>query len=166
MTLTLDQSIALFSATVSFVGLVFVGFQLRDGTRQQRSQSLVEIYGMNRELISLGFSHPQLFEVLSGKNTDPILERRYLQLWFIHFSLVNSYLNMSVLKGELKESLVRDLTDFLTLKSAHHHWETYAEFYPDSFQTLVGEILKKDEPPKSKAAHLGGTRLRRHDPKT
>lgn len=94
--MTLDQSIALFSATVSCVGLVFVGLQLRDGTRQQRSQSLVEIYGMNRELISLGFTHPQLFDVLAGKNTDPGLERRYLQLWFNQYSLVNTYVNMSV----------------------------------------------------------------------
>jgi hypothetical protein len=70
---------------------------------------------------------------------------------------------MSVLKGELKESLVRDLTDFLTMKNARHHWQTYGKFYPESFQKLVGDILTNDEPP-AKAAHLG-TR-RHHDART
>jgi hypothetical protein len=161
--MTLDQGIALFSATVSFFGLVFVGLQLRDGTRQQRSQSLVEIYGMNRELIALGFSHPQLFDVLAGNKADPVLQRRYLQLWFTHFSLVNAYVNQSVLKGDLKESLMRDLTDLLTLKSALHHWDIYGRFYPESFQKLVGDILKKNEPPV-KAAQVKAHR--HHDAKT
>ena len=159
-----DHWVAVFSALISFAGLLLVVIQMRESTKQQRSQSLVEIYGMNRELISLGFSHPKLFAVLAdAKTADPVLERRYLQLWLNHFSLVNSYLNMSVLKGELKESLVRDLTDFLTMKNARHHWQTYGKFYPESFQKLVGDILTNDEPP-AKAAHLG-TR-RHHDART
>ena len=161
--MSLDHFVSIFSAIISFIGLIFVGIQLRDGTRQQRSQSLVEIYGMNRELIALGFTHPQLFDVLEDKkHADPVLERRFLQLWFAYFSLVNGYVNQSIVKGDLKESLVRDLTDFLTLHNARQHWESYGNFYPDSFQALVSNILKKDEPPKGKAAHPGGGRTRRH----
>ncbi len=162
--MTLDQGIALFSATIAFVGLVFVGFQLRDGTRQQRSQSIVEIYGVNRELISLGFSHPQLFEVLAdAKKADPILERRYLQLWLNHFSLVDTYLTLAVLKGDLKESLVRDLTDFMTMHNAQRHWQKFGQFYPASFQKLVDDVIKKNEPPEAAhAKHLA----RNHEART
>jgi hypothetical protein len=125
---------------------LLVVIQLRDSTRQQQSQSLVEIYGMNRELITLGFSHPELFAFLADdKHSNPVLQRRYLQLWLNHFSLVNAYLNQSLVKGELKESLVRDLSDALALKNMRHHWAEYGKFYPASFQELVNGIL--NEPP-------------------
>jgi hypothetical protein len=159
---TLDQGIGLFSAIISFTGLLLVVMQLRDTAKTQVSQSLVEIYDINRQLISLGFSHPHLFDVLAGKPTDRVLERRYLQLWFNHFSLVDSYIRQSVLKGDLKESLVRDLTDFMHLKNARHHWDTYAAFYPESFQTLIGDILKENEPPIGKAAHPDSATAHRH----
>jgi hypothetical protein len=58
---------------------------------------------------------------------------------------VNAYLNQSLLKGELQESLVRDISDYMTLKNARHHWQRYGEFYPASFQKLVNEL--KSEPP-------------------
>jgi hypothetical protein len=142
--MTLDHYVSIFSAAISFVGLLLVVLQLRDSARQRASQSLVEIYDMNRQLISLGFSHPELFAILAdAKDPDPVLERRYLQLWLNQFSLVNSYLNQSVFKGELKESLVSDLTDFMTLNNMQHHWRKYGRFYPASFQALVDGIIKK-----------------------
>ena len=102
--MSFDHLVALASAVISFTGLLLVVIQLRDSTRQQQSQSLVEIYGMNRELITLGFSHPELFAILADdKHSDPVLQRRYLQLWLNHFSLVNAYLNQSLVKGELKK---------------------------------------------------------------
>lgn len=127
--MTTDQCIALFAASISFAGLVFVGIQIRGQTKQQTLQAVVEIYATNRELIFFGFEKPQLFEVLAGKNTDAVLQRRYLQLWFNHFSLIFAYLDLSVLEGELKDIFLRDLKDFLSLESAKHHWHQYGQFY-------------------------------------
>jgi hypothetical protein len=146
--MSFDHYVAMISALIAFVGLLLVALQIRDGTRQRQSKSLVEIYDMNRQLISLGFDHPELFAVLADEKTDPVLERRYLQLWFNQYSLVNAYLNQSLLKGELQESLVRDISDYMTLKNARHHWLEYGGFYPVSFQKLVNEL--KNEPPHHK----------------
>ena len=69
--MTTDQYVAMFSAAVSFLGLLLVVLQLREGTEQRKLESQIHIYDINRKLISLGFSHPELFDVLKdGKGID------------------------------------------------------------------------------------------------
>jgi len=165
--MSFDHFISLFSASISFVGLVFVGIQLRDATRQRTSDSLVKILDVNRELITLGFSHPQLFVILTGdKDADPVWTQRYLQLWLNQFSLVYSYLQHSVLQGEAKDNLERDLSEFMAMANMRKHWQRYGRLYPASFQAYINEILKKDEPPAGKTAHHAGPVHRHHDAKT
>ncbi len=146
--MSLDHIVSIFSAAVSFIGLLFVALQIRASTRQRESDSLVKITDINRELLSLGFSHPQLFTIMEdGKTADPVWERRFLQLWLNQFSLVHSYLTQSVLRAELKENLERDLSDFMAMENMRRHWQRYGMLYPASFQKYVNAILKKVEPP-------------------
>lgn len=146
--MTLDQIISLGSALISFVGLLFVALQLREGNKQQQLSSLVEIYDINRELITLGFSHPQLFAVLQDtKNVDPTWERRYLQLWFNHLALIHSYLLNSVFDAELGASLRLELSSFVKMENARRHWQQYQSYFPRSFQELVNESIGPLEAP-------------------
>jgi hypothetical protein len=150
--MSLDHYVSLFSAVISFTGLLLVVLQLRDSTRQRESESLVELYDINRQLLSLGFSHPQLFAILDdAKNADPVWERYYLQMWLNQLSLSHAYLQRSVVQVELKESLERNLVDFMTLDNMRRHWQRYGTFYPTSFQKCVNEILKKVEPSETAA---------------
>jgi hypothetical protein len=154
MFLTLDQSIAVFSAAVSFLGLFFVGIQMRESRKQRETESLIQVLDVNRQLVILGFSHPQLFKILEGdKTVEPLLERYYLQLWLNQFSLIHSYFRNSFLKGERKENLERDLSDVMLMPNMQKHWHQFGKFYPASFQNYINGILKESEPPKS-AAHL------------
>jgi hypothetical protein len=79
---SLDHFVSVFSALLSFVGLILVVIQFRRATTQREAESLVKLADINRELLSLGFDHPQLFPILEDSpKVDPVLERRYLQLW-------------------------------------------------------------------------------------
>lgn len=148
----LEQFFPLFSALISFAGLVLVVMQLRANAKQQELNSLVEIYDINRQLLSLGFDHPQLFEILAdAENLNPVLERRYLQLWLNQFDLIYSYMSKSVFKHELEDSLVRDVSDFMTMKNMQRHWREHGTYYSQSFQDFINGILKKKEPPKTAA---------------
>lgn len=148
--MSFDQIVSLSSALISFVGLLLVAWQLRDGNKQQELASLVEIYDINRELISLGFSHPQLFAILRDtKDADLVWERRYLQMWLNQLSLIHSYLKRSVCDAELKESLERSLADFMMMENMQSHWQKYAQFYPASFQQMVNDCIKKGKPPEA-----------------
>jgi len=150
--MSLDHYVALFSALISFAGLLLVVLQLRDSNRQRESESLVELYDINRQLLSLGFSHPVLFQILEDKKaTDPLWEKRYLQMWLNQLSLSHAYLQRSVVQPELKASLERNLIDFMTMENMRRQWQQYGSFYPASFQDCVNEILKKVEPPVTAA---------------
>lgn len=152
-----EQYVSLFTALISFAGFLLVVFQLRDGNRQQQLTSLVEIYDINRELLSLGFSHPKLFEILAdSEKADPTLERRYLQLWLNQFSLIHAYMKESVFKRELKDSLYRDVAEFFTMENMQRHWRHHGAFYPVSFQEFISDVLKKNEPPKPAALNDSG----------
>jgi hypothetical protein len=141
--MSLDQWISIFSASLSLVGLLFVAWQLRDGIQQRESESLVKILDVSRELITLGFSHPQLFAILADEKADATLQKHYLQLWFNHFALIYSYIQRSVLRDELRENLQRDLNDMLRMRNMRQHWQEYGTFYPDSFKRYVNGIMER-----------------------
>jgi hypothetical protein len=152
--MSLDNYVAIFSAVVAFAGLLLVALQIRASTRQRESESLVELYDINRQLLSLGFSYHGLFQVLEDKKAaDPLAEKRYLQLWFNQLSLTHIYLQRSVVHPELRESMERNLADFMLMENAQRHWRQYGTFYPTSFQRYVNGILKQIEPPVT-AAHV------------
>ncbi len=140
--MSLDHWVSLVSAGISFVGLLLVVWQLRDGSHRREAESLVEIFDINRELLSLGFSHPELLEVLDGKSADPVRERRYLQLWLNQLSLIHAYLRRSVFDEELETWLERDVADFMMLPNVRRHWEAHGAYYPESFREMVDRILE------------------------
>jgi hypothetical protein len=139
--MSVDNYIALFSAAISFSAMLLVVLQLRDATDQRRVESLLEIYGINRTIISFGFTNPELFRILHGEKGDPLVEQHYLQLWFNQFALIHSFYQRKFFPRELCESLERDINEFMALPNVRRHWENKRRFYPLSFQAYVDRIL-------------------------
>lgn len=135
-----DQIVSLSSAVISFIGLLLVAWQLRDGNKQRKVESLLQIYGINREIITLGFSNPELFQILHGKKADPILERHYLQLWFNQFALIHSFYGRKFFPPEMQESLEQDIHDFLTQENMRRYWLHQRIYYPESFQVFIDRL--------------------------
>jgi len=151
-----DGFVPFLSPAISFAGFLLVILQLRRNTSQRELDSLMKVYDINRQLITLGFSHPELFDIMADKdNADPVRERRYLQLWLNQFSLVFSYMNDSIFKRELKDSLTRDVSEFLTMENMRRHWRHHGAFYPAPFQTFVNDIIKKNEAPAAAQMNSG-----------
>lgn len=109
--MSFDHIDSFVSACIGFVGLIFVGLQLRDSTRQRESESIVKLYDINRELLSLAFLHPSLFDVLEDKPIkDHLSEKRYLQLWLNQISLSHTFRRHAVVQPELQQEHTRTLT--------------------------------------------------------
>ena len=146
----LDQFVPFLSPAIALAGFVVVIFQLRRGTKQRELDSLVRLYDINRQLITLGFSNRELFSILAdAEDADRTSERRYLQLWLNQFSLIHSYMSSSVFKRELEDSLLRDVAEFMTMENMRRHWRHHGSFYPLSFQRFIGDILKQQAQPGS-----------------
>ena len=145
--MTTDQCVAMFSAAISFLGLLLVAIQLRGSNRQSKLDSQIRLYDINRKLISLGFSHPQLFEILTdAQGIDPTLERRYLQLWLNQLSLVHSFEGSGVLQEEYQKSLYAELREMLAMCNVRRQWQKFGKSYPASFQKSVNDILGEAGP--------------------
>lgn len=130
--------LAAVSLVFSFISIFLVVIQLHDLTAQRKIESLIQISDINRQLLMLGFSMPELFDVLSGKPaTDPALEQRYLQLWLNQMLLIHTIQCRGFFPADLRDSLERDMRDLLAMENAQAHWQRYRSFYPASFQTYV-----------------------------
>ena len=140
-----SQYIAAVSLILSFVSISLVLIQLYDNIAQRRIDASIRISDINRQLVSLGFSHPALFAVLHGEPSDPTVERRYLQLWFNQFLMVYTYQDRGLFKTEHRESLGRDIADFLKLQNVQLHWRAFRQFYPASFQDFVNSLLPEHD---------------------
>ncbi|HEV2691835.1 MAG TPA: hypothetical protein VG347_02965 [Verrucomicrobiae bacterium] len=150
--MTLDSLVPFFSPAIGLAGFMVVIYQLRRGTKQRELDSLVKVYDINRQLITLGFSNHGLFDIMAdAPDADPVLERRYLQLWLNQFSLIFSYMYESIFKRELKDSLTRDVSEFMMMENMQVHWRHHGSFYPVPFQKFVNDIIKNNEPPRTAA---------------
>ena len=149
--MTIDQWAATFSATISFLGLLLVVLQLREGNRQAKLESQIRLYDINRELITLGFSKPELFQILAdAKNVDSTIERRYLQLWLNQLCLVDSFKRSGAFNKEVQEGFETDLRDMMQMENMRRHWHEFERYYPASFRKSVTEILDKAERKRTK----------------
>ena len=129
---------------LTFVGLIFVAWQIREATKQSKLESQIRLQDVNRELISLGFSKPELFEVLKdGKNVDPNAELYYLQLWLNQFCMFDALSKSGNLKPDVRESLEIDFRDMMGMENMRRYWKKFGKFYPASFQELVNNILNE-----------------------
>lgn len=138
--LTLDQYVTLFSALLSFAGWLLVVWQLRDGNAQRRVESLLQISSVNREIVSLGFAYPELFQILDGKKANPTFEKHFLQLFLNQFTVIHAFQQRKTLPPDLLEGLVRDIRDFMAQPNMHRHWQQTRQFYPTSFQEFIDEL--------------------------
>ena len=145
-----DHFVPLLSALVGVAGFFYVARQFRISQRQRESESLVKLYDINRELLSLAISHPVLLEILEDREcSNSLLKKRYLQMWLNQLSITFEFLQRTVIDSELKQSLLLNIEDFFSANNLREHWREYGLFYPLSFQIHVNHILKKVEPPEA-----------------
>lgn len=116
---------------------------MRRATVQRELDSLVRLYDSNRQLISLGFEHPELFAVMADDDTvDPVLRERFLQLWMNHLNLLHLFIKNSAFAPELRDSESHALAEFVTHKNMRAHWQQNRAVYPPSFQKRVDAIIQ------------------------
>jgi hypothetical protein len=140
--MTLDEYVSIISALIALAGLLFVAKQLHDANSQTKLASQIQLYDITRELLSLGFSNPVLFEVLTDKKgVNPVLEQRYLQMWLNQLSLIHSFQRRGAFEADVQESFDRDLRDVFGMSNMRRHWQKFGKYYPASFQAYVNTII-------------------------
>ncbi len=138
------EAVAIFSTVISFVSLLLVILRLHSDGDQRRLESLIRIYDINRQLLTLGFSHPVLFGVLQdSKEVDPTWERHYLQLWLNQMALIHAYRKRGFFSDDLRSSLERDVREFMLMDNMQKHWKENRDVYPASFRHYVNSLTRR-----------------------
>jgi hypothetical protein len=124
------------------VSVLIVAWQVRDATKQRKLESQIRLYDINRDLISLGFSKPELFKILKDETgVDATVQRRYLQMWLNQLCLVDAFKRSGGFTKDVEESFETDIRDMMLLENMRDHWQAYGKYYPASFQESVNNIL-------------------------
>lgn len=140
------EYVPIFSVLISFASVALVVIQLRANAAQRDLESLKEILEINRELLTLGFTNPVLFDILNDTpGVDPVWEKRYLQMWLNQLSLTHSFQRRGIFRKELREAFERDIRDFMALTNMRCHWEGHKQYYSGSFRRYVEGILNSGE---------------------
>ena len=127
---------------LTFAGLLFVAWQMRDANQQRKLETQIKLYDINRELISLGFSLPEMFRVLEdAKGIDSTIERRCLQLWLNQLALIDSFKRSGAFERDVQDSFEADLRGMMSMQNLRRHWKEFGKIYPVSFQKSVAKIL-------------------------
>ena len=133
---------------VSGCSLLLVGIQVKLLRNQLRLDALIRLKDINRELLVLGFTHPELFEVLNGNAIDPEKEKRYLQLWLNQIDVIWHGLKSNLFTKDYEAGLRRDISDMFQLESMRKHWNIASVYYSRGFVKYINRIIDdivKDE---------------------
>ena len=151
------EVLSAFSTLISFASILLVVLQLRGHLRQRKVESLIHVYDITRELISLGFDHPELFDILADNgDADPVRERRYLQLWLNQSALIFMIHRHGLFERELEASLSRELREFMGQENMRVHWRRQRLYYPKSFRRFVDGVTAPVEGGPGGGPHTPG----------
>lgn len=127
---------------ITFCTVLFLYVQVRLFSRQLKLESLIRLKENNREILALGFDHPELFNVLNGNEVDPEFEKRYLQLWLNQMDIVWHAQHTGLLFKQDAQALRKDTVDFFMLPSMQKHWILVRGYYPKGFQVYIDDIIR------------------------
>ena len=129
----------------ALAGITLTLVQLHLFRRQLKLEALIQIMDSNREIVSLGFEHPDLWRALDCQDRAVLAEeattqRRYLQLWTNHMQVMWAAWRLGLVSGSEWQAYRLDLAEGLKSPALRAHWESVARYYPREFQRLVTRL--------------------------
>ncbi|KAF0095638.1 MAG: hypothetical protein E1N59_1133 [Puniceicoccaceae bacterium 5H] len=119
-----------------------VFLQLRYLVRQMRFDAFLEIQEATRELIQLGFDHPDLLAVLEqSKTRRKARERKYAQLWLNQLNLAFAAYRQKHVPRDLWRSFETNIRAFVQADLLRSHWPSLKPFYPSAFQAFLDKAV-------------------------
>lgn len=126
------------------VSVISFFLQFRHTTEQRQIDAEMRVKETNRELITLGFSHPELFKVMDDQPASPRLERAYLQLWLNFYEQIFLDRRRGLFSREFFDGLQRDMQEIFSQRNMQRHWHAHKIYYQTPFQTFGNSLLPRE----------------------
>lgn len=132
---------------ISCIAITLTLIQLSLLRRQLHLDALIKIVQSNRELMTMGFEKPALWEFFKGKwetVTDEAAKeqrRRYFQLWLNHMHVIWKAREVGLYDMHEWNCTRDDMADFFRLEPFRAHWHEVQRFYPEPFRREMRELI-------------------------
>ena len=133
--------IAVAALAVSIISFLI---QFRHASEQKKIDAEMRVKETNRQLSTLGFSHPELFKVLDDQPASARIERAYLQLWLNLYEQIFLDGKRGAFSREFYEGLKRDMRAFFSQKNMQRHWQEHKIYYQTPFQNYANLLLPNE----------------------
>ena len=154
--LEISEIIAVTSTAVSLASLLIVFWELRAGRKQKKATALIQVYDINRQLMSMGFDKPALFAAIGSDTREDEIQRRYLQLWLNQIALIVELRNQRLFSSAQWESLETDIAYFVENPRFRRDWPKFRRFYPRHFQAFLDAKIADVEKTEAAEAPIPG----------
>ncbi len=139
----LSLGFSAFALAIALASALFARSQVRLYSRQLKLGVIVEMIAMNRALVSLGFSDPDLFDALDGQRiASPARARRYMQLWLNQAAFMYQALRMETLDDTFWPAVQKDIELLVSNPNMQEHWRAVCQYYDPAFRSVVEEAIR------------------------
>lgn len=137
-----EYTISLLALAVSLSTLWYLIVQVRAYTKQLKLDSLIKISEINREILSLGFSDSELFDILENDATENTKKaKRYYQLWLNQIDIIWHAQKYDLFDADDNESIRTDIADLFMLGGMRSHWDSVSKYYSKGLCKYIDGIL-------------------------
>jgi len=140
---TINLLISTLALLVAIGSGAFVAVQVRAYLRQLRFDALSRILEVNRQLLLVGFEHPELLTVLEGQTiADFRMQKRYFQMWLNQVHLMWLAHKENLIDETYWDGHSRDFISLANLENFKTHWEGAKTYYEGEFRVFVDSLIQ------------------------
>ena len=140
----IETVISYSALAVSFISVLLVSIQVKYLRRQLEFDSRLKLTEINRQILTLGFSDPDLFKILNGVPVDQEKEKRYCQLWVNQMDISWHAQKVGMYDKDFFSGLERDIADTFQLDTMLRHWKIARMYYSEGFRQYIDRIIEKN----------------------
>jgi hypothetical protein len=142
----LGLAISLLALAISLISVVYVYVQVKAQARQQQMDFHVRLIEINRELLRMGFDHPELLTLLRGEEiADKDKQTRFIQMWINQSLIMWLGKEQGTIGDDAWYSLRRDIATFINRPPMKIHWQQVAPYYIPAFANFMNGLVRAQE---------------------
>lgn len=139
---TISLCIGIMALLISLGSLCYVKIQVDAFIRQQKIDVHSRIIEINRNLMGMGFEHPDLLKVVDGQRIEnPLRQKKFIQLWINQFELMWRARKARMIDDAYWDALQQDIMFFYKLDFVAEHWKTAKHYYAIDYAGFIDQII-------------------------
>lgn len=138
--------VSLVALAASVISVLYVYVQVKTHKRQQQMDFHIRLIEINRELLNMGFEHPELLTLLRGEEIgDKDKQTRFIQMWVNQSLIMWMGKEHGIIGDDAWYSLRKDIATFVNRPPMKAHWQEVAPYYIPAFANFMNGLVQAQQ---------------------